>query len=190
MGSSEVELKREAQAQRERMSETLEAIGDRVSPERMMERRKAAIGQRARKVRDTVMGSRDYEEPRLTHLREQAGNAVSTAADRVQHAPEMVTEQTRGNPLAAGLVAFGAGMLLATLFPETETEHRMLDAAQPQMAAAAEELKGAGRDLAEDAKQHGQEAAAELKNAGSDAAASVTEQLQSTASGSAQRQTT
>jgi hypothetical protein len=170
------------------MSETLEAIGDRVSPERMVERRKAAIGQAAHKVRDTVMGSRDYEEPRLTHLREQAGSAMSSAADRVQHAPDMVAEQARGNPLAAGLVAFGAGMLLATLFPETAAEHRMLDAAQPQMALAAEELKEAGRDLAEDAKQHGQDAAAELKSAGSDAAASVTQQLQSTSSGPAQRQ--
>jgi hypothetical protein len=171
------------------MSETLEAIGDRVSPERMMERRKAAIGQRARKVRDTVMGSRDYEEPRLTHLREQAGNAVSTAADRVQHAPEMVTEQTRGNP-SRRTRRIRRGNAPGHAVPGDRDRAPMLDAAQPQMAAAAEELKGAGRDLAEDAKQHGQEAAAELKDAGSDAAASVTEQLQSTASGSAQRQTT
>jgi len=175
------------------MSETLEAIGDRVSPERMVERRKAAIGQKARSMRDSVMGSRDYEEPKLTHLRgqarEQAGKAMSTAADRVQHAPDMVAERARGNPLAAGVVAFGAGMLLATLFPETPTEHRMLDAAQPQLQHAAEGLKEASRDLAQDAKQHGQEAASELKNAGSDAASSVTQQLQATSQGSPQRQT-
>ena len=183
MGSSENELKQEAQTQRARMSETLEAIGDRVSPERMVERRKAAIGQSVRKVKDTVMGSRDYEEPRLAHMRDQAGNAVSSAAERVQHTPDMIANQARGNPLAAGVVAFGAGMLLATLFPETPTEHRLLDAAQPQMQQAAEGLKEAGKELAEDAKQHGQDAAEELKSAGSDAASSVKDQLQTTSSG-------
>lgn len=181
MGKTETELRREAQTQREHMGTTLEAIGDRVSPERMVERRKAAIGQRVRSVRDSVMGSRDYEEPFTTRMREQAGNAVGTAAERVQHAPEMVSQQTRGNPLAAGLVAFGAGMLLATIFPETETEQHLVQAAQPQMQHATEQLKESGRELAQEAKQHGQELTQEMKSAGSDAAGAVKEQAQSSA---------
>jgi len=192
MGTSEVELRHEAQVQRERMGSTLEAIGDRVSPERMVERRKAAVGQSFRKARNTIMGSRDYEEPRLAHVKEQmkgqaasvkdqATSAVSTAADRVQHAPEMLADQTRGNPLAAGLVVFGAGMLLATIFPETRTEQRLVDAAQPQLQHATAELKDAGRDLAQDARQLGQDATQQVRAAGSEAADTVMQQAQTSA---------
>jgi len=163
------------------MSETLEAIGDRVSPERMVERRKAAVGQRFKRARDAIMGSRDYEEPKLTRVRERAGDAVSATAERVQHAPEVAAEQVRGNPIAAGLLIFGAGVLVASIFPETQTEQRLVEAAQPQMQRATEDLKDAGHELVESATQHGQEAAHELRAAGTEAAGTVTDQARASA---------
>ena len=62
MGATEDELRRDAQHHREQMGDTLEAIGDRLSPERIVERRKAAVGQRLRSVKEAVMGSPDYDE--------------------------------------------------------------------------------------------------------------------------------
>ena len=62
MGTTEGELRLDAQHQRERMGDTLEAIGDRLSPERIVERRKAAVGQRFRTMKEAVMGSPDYDE--------------------------------------------------------------------------------------------------------------------------------
>lgn len=167
--------------QRERISETLEAIGDRVSPERMVERRKAAVGQGLKRARDSVMGSRDYEEPYLARVRKQAGDAVHAAAERVQQAPEKVAEQARGSPIAAGLVMFGAGLLVASMFPETKTEQRVVDAAQPQIRHATEELKDAGHEFVDNAKQHGNEAAQEVRDAGAEAASAVTDQAQDSA---------
>jgi len=144
----------------------------------MVERRKAAIGQGFKRARNTIMGSRDYQEPKLERVKQQASGVVHSAADHVQHAPEMLADQTRGNPLAAGIVMFGAGVLLASLFPETQTEQRFVDAAQPQIQHATEGLKDAGRELADGAKQHGQEAFEEVRAAGSDAFANVKEQTQ------------
>lgn len=181
MGTSEVELRKEAEVQRARMSNTLEAIGDRVSPERMVERRKAAIGKGFKNVRSSIMGSSDYQEPHLARVGSKAGDAVHAAAEGVQHAPEMLTDQARGNPIAAGLVMFGAGVLIASMFPETQTERRLVDAAQPQIQNATEGLKDAGRELADDAKQHGQAAAEELRAAGTEAVTSVKEQAQDSA---------
>ena len=63
MGATETELRQQAEWQRARMGDTLDAIGDRLSPERMVERRKAAIGQRWYRVRTSIMGSPGYEEP-------------------------------------------------------------------------------------------------------------------------------
>jgi gas vesicle protein len=177
VGTTEDQLRRQADDQRERMGETLDAIGDRLSPERMIQRRKAAVGQRARRVKDTVMGSPGYVEPVARRMREQAHDATQA----VQHTPEMIAEQTRGNPIAAGLIAFGGGLLLATLMPKSETEQRLVQQAQPQLQQATEQLKEAGREIASDAKEHMQEAATQVKSTGSEAADAVRDQARSSA---------
>ncbi len=188
MGTTETELRQHAEADRARMGETLEAIGDRLSPASMVERRKAAVGERFRRVRESVMGSPGYMEPSSGGLRERASQTASsatdaarTAADKMQHAPEMLADQTRGNPLAAGLVAFGAGMLIATAFPRTRTEQRLVATAQPQLESAKQELRDAGRDLADSAKDQAQQAAQEVSSAGKEAASNVADQAKSSA---------
>jgi hypothetical protein len=165
------------------MGNTLEAIGDRLSPERVVERRKAAVGQGFRRMREAVMGSPDYQEPVTQRLREGAQGTASSATDaartvatKVQHAPEVLAEQASGNPLAAGLVAFGVGLLAATAFPKTRTEQRMVDAARPQLDIAKEELLDAGRELAEGAKEEAKTAAHEVSAAGKDAVSTVADE--------------
>ena len=188
MGTTEAHLRRTAEEDRSRMSDTLEAIGDRLSPERVVERRKAAIGQGFKRVRESVMGSPSYVEPASQRLREGAHDmkddvkdAARSAAEKVQHAPAALAEQTRGNPIAAGIVAFGVGMLVATAFPQTRTEQELLESARPTLDRAKEELREAGRDLGADAKQRAQTAAQEVKSAGTEAAQRVKDETQTSA---------
>jgi gas vesicle protein len=170
------------------MGDTLEAIGDRLSPERMVERRKAAVGQKFRSVKEHVMGSPDYSEPATERMRAKAGgvvqsatDAVQTATDQVQHAPQAIADQARGNPVAAGIIAFGAGMLLATVLPSSRTEQRLADEAKPRLQEAGNALKEAGRDLAGDATDHAREAVQEVKAAGSEATSNVRDQTKQSA---------
>jgi Protein of unknown function (DUF3618) len=188
VGTTETELRRAAELERARMGETLEAIGDRLSPERMVERRKAAMGQGFRRMREAVMGSPSYVEPatrRMTQGAQGAGSSATDAArataEKVQHAPEMLADQTRGNPIAAGVIAFGVGMLVATAFPKTRTEQHLVDAARPQLDLAKEELQGAGRELAGGIKEQAKSAAQEVKSAGQEAASNVADQAKSSA---------
>jgi hypothetical protein len=153
------------------MGETLEAIGDRLSPDRVMERRKAAVKLRFRRIRESVMGSPGYDEPSTQGVRERAsdlassaGDAARNAADRIQRTPDALADQTRGNPLAAGLVAFGAGLLIATAFPRTRAEERVVESAGPGIETAKQELREGGRELATDAKEHVQEAAQQVSD--------------------------
>jgi hypothetical protein len=153
------------------MGETLEAIGDRLSPDRMMERRKAAVKLRFQRIRESVMGSPDYDEPATQRVREgaadlasSAGDVARNAADRIQRTPDALAEQTRGNPLAAGLVAFGAGLLVATAFPRTRAEERVVESAGPGLETAKQELREGGRELAAGVKEHAQQAAQQLSD--------------------------
>jgi hypothetical protein len=170
------------------MGETLEAIGDRLSPDRMMERRKAAVMIRLQRIRESVMGSPDYDEPANQGLRDRAsdmassaGDAARGAADRIQHAPDRLAEQTRGNPLAAGLIAFGAGMLVATAFPRTRAEERVVDSATPALETAKQELREGGRELAAGAKEHAQEAAHNVSESASQATREVADHAKTSA---------
>jgi len=156
------------------MGDTLEAIGDRLSPDRIIERRKAAVGQGFRRVKDTVMGSPDYQEPMPRRV-------MHSASDAVRSGPSMLADQARGNPIAVGVVAFGAGLLLATVMPKSEAESRVMEEVQPQMQNAMSELKDAGRELASGVQEHARDAGEQLKEAGSEAASNVKGQAQASA---------
>ncbi len=188
MGATEDQLRWQAQVERARMGETLEAIGDRLSPERMMERRKAAVRLRLRRARNMVMGSPGYEEPptrgvrdRASDLAASAGDAARGAADRIQHTPDMLAEETRGNPLAAGLIAFGAGMLVATAFPRTRAEERVVQSAAPGLEKAQQELREGGRELAAGAKEHAREAAQQVSDTATQATHEVAQHAKTSA---------
>ena len=49
-------------------------------------------------------------------------DAASSAAAAVQDAPQVARRQAQGNPLAAGLIAFGAGWLVSSLAPASRAE--------------------------------------------------------------------
>ena len=185
MGATEDQLRRDAQLHREQMGDTLEAIGDRLSPERIVERRKEAVGQRLRSVKEAVMGSPDYDEHggngdcligRAQSVASSAGGAVQTATEQVQQAPQAIAAQARGNPIAAGIVAFGIGALFATVLPKSQAEQRLVDDARTQLQSAAQELKEVGRAVASDAKERSASAFEEVKAASTSAAESVQEQ--------------
>jgi len=57
VGQDTEELRREIESTRNDMSGTLDAIGDRVSPGRMMQRRKNRMAATIGSVRDRVMGT-------------------------------------------------------------------------------------------------------------------------------------
>lgn len=186
MGTRADELKSDLERQRMALGYDLEAVGDRVSPGRMVERRTAAVRQGWQRARVRVMGSPDttYSPTGTTGpsaservsdvagtARERAGDAASTIKDQVTGAPQAVTSATEGNPLAAGLMAFGAGLLAASLLPATGTEHRIV----------AEQVKPALDEVKAEAQAVAKEAADNLRPAAEDAAAQVREQAQGSA---------
>jgi hypothetical protein len=158
------------------MGETLDAIGDRLSPERMVERRKAAVGQRWYRVRTSIMGSPGYQEPATRRIQERAQGMAESAREGMHHTQQMAGDTVRGNPLAAGLVAFGLGVLVASILPKSRTEQRLVDTARPQIDRATQEVRSTARELASDAQDEARQAAQQLKGAATEAGQHVKEQ--------------
>jgi F0F1-type ATP synthase membrane subunit b/b' len=173
----------------------MEALGDRVSPGRIADRRKAAVRQKVANARERVMGTTEQAREGVagtaggattaigTHassaastVGEGASAMASSVSDTVSHTPDMVRARTEGSPLAAGLVAFGAGMVLAGLLPATDKEKQAAQAVQPALDTVKGELRTAAQDAVEDLKPTAQGAVTDLRDTAQQAVTTVTDQ--------------
>jgi gas vesicle protein len=195
MGTRADELKDDLERQRAALGYDLEAVGDRVSPGRMVERRRAAVGQAWLRARTRVMGSPDYApNPAIDtgssatgrvseaagSARDRVGDAAGTVKDQVTGAPQAVASATEGNPLAVGLMAFGAGLLAASLLPATDKERRVVtEQVKPVLDEARSEAQAVAKEAAEHLKPTAQDAASQVRDQAQGAAQTVSEQASS-----------
>jgi hypothetical protein len=185
MGKSASDVRTEIEDTRQDMSQTIDAIADRTSPRRVVARRRERMASGWRSMRERVMGRAD--DVRATaggRAYELAGGAQERAggvAEQARRAPEVVVEQTQGNPLAAGLIAFGGGLLLASMLPPTEAEQRVAGKVREQTQPLQDELVRAGQAVGEDLKSSAQDAAEQVKQRAAEATSTVGDDVRSSA---------
>jgi hypothetical protein len=175
MGKSAEDLRQDIESARADMGETLDAIGDRVSPGRMIERRRFQMRQSMQRVREVVMGTAESVRDRVSSVAETGTEKVSAAAGSVGDTPDALRARTEGNPLVVGLIAFGGGVLAASLLPVTRAEERagaqLAESAQP----VKDELASAGREVVEHMKEPVRQAAEDIKETAREGAQGVRE---------------
>jgi gas vesicle protein len=192
VGKTATELREEIEERREDLGRDFEAIGDRVSPARIAERKTEAMKSKLRGVKEAVMGTADDvtggAHDTIEGVRESAHDLAGTASDKV-HAmtetagavPATIRHQTQGNPLAAGLVAFGLGLLAASLLPASRRERQLARRVEPQLQDAARTIADTGRGMAEELKPVVQEHAEALRDSATEAAHHVADQAKDAA---------
>jgi hypothetical protein len=181
VGQDAEALKSDIAERRENMTETIDAIGDRVVPGRIVERRRAAMRGWATGMRERVMGPVRGTKGHVGAIPGRVGDGMSQMTDTITDAPAHVQEATAGSPLIAGAVAFGLGALIAALLPETEPERKAVQAVQPQVEAVTEAVKDAGQHAIETGKDSTQSAAQDLKESASDHAHQATDEAKGAA---------
>jgi ElaB/YqjD/DUF883 family membrane-anchored ribosome-binding protein len=178
MGQSTEELTQDIEATRRELSRDVDELGDKVSPSRVVQRRKEAAKSRLGSIRDKVMGSASDGK----HSASSAGTSVS---DTASGAVDTIQDKTEGNPLAAGLIAFGAGMLIASLIPasekETEAARRAVDAAKEHGQPVLDEAKSIGQDMGQNLKETATQAASDVQSTAQDSAQRVKDEGKSSA---------
>ena len=144
-----------------------------MSPGRIAQRRKEAATSKLRSLRDNVMGSAQDSAQSVSSVGQNVGDTASGAVQTIE-------EKAQGNPLAAGLVAFGAGMVLGSLIPASRTEakatQKAMDVAREQGQPVIDQAKAAGQDMAEQLKQSAGDAAQEVKSTAQESAQHVTDE--------------
>ena len=131
--------------------------------------------------RHGVQRGRLRAERRLQRRRHRPGRGLP-AVDAVQQAPDTIVRQTQGNPLAAGLIAFGVGWLVSSLLPASEKEKQLAQQAETAVRehkdALLEPAKQAAQEIGDQLKPAAQEAVESVKSTAQDAAATVKDEGQ------------
>ena len=188
MTSSDPEvIRRQIEDTRRELSYDVDALNEKVNPARVVDRRVNSAKGRVTRMKDRVMGSAQDTGMSAQHMASNAGGSVqdmaSNAAGAVQQAPQALTRQAQGNPLAAGLIAFGVGWLVSSLVPVSDKERELAQQAESVVREHKDTLlepaKQAGQEMAEQLKPAAQHAVEEVKSTAQDAAASVKDEGQS-----------
>lgn len=172
--SNPEEIRRDIERTRAELSENVNALGDRSNPKNIARSQVDKVKDGAAGLKERVFGSpydpqdggavghvgdrvsgvahdaRDAVTGAAYDARDAVAGAAHDARDLVADAPDQIRTRTRGNPLAAGLVAAGIGALIGGLLPASRQER---DAAH-QLKEAAEPLTDGIKEMAGEVKEH------------------------------------
>ena len=170
------EIREEIERTRSDLSSNVNALADSVNPAHVAGRQVDKVKGAVFGVKDKVMGGGGSD----------GESTMSSAQSAVSGAPAQLSAQARGNPLVAGLIAFGVGLLAGSLLPTSAAEQqaatKVKDAATPVLSDAAKEVSANLKEPAQQAvdavKGTATDAAATVKDEGTSAAQDVKSQAQ------------
>jgi len=181
MAEDPEELKRNIEQTRREVGRDVDALTEKVSPGRVVGRRVERARAGVNRLKEHVMGSADSVGGSVT---DTAGSALSTVQDAgskvggaVGSAPDAALARTRGTPLAAGLIAFAAGWVVAAAIPASTRERDMAQASKDKAMEAAGPVKEEAAQVVQEVKDNLREPAQEsvdsVKQSASEAATDV-----------------
>ena len=135
-------LRAEIEQTRRELGSDVDALADKVTPGKIMQRQTDKVKGAVGSVKVKLMGSAS-----------DAGDSLGGVADDASDLAHQAAQKAKGNPLAIGLIAFGAGWLASSLIPASTTEKRIAgnitEAAEPLVHEVANAAKQVGENLKE-----------------------------------------
>lgn len=162
---------------RRTLSSDVDALAYQANPAHIAQRQVSRVKAAGSRLLDKVLGT--AEDVREVAA-EGVGNAADTIAgrasdvgDKVGDLPRAVRQQAQGNPLAAGAVAFGFGLLLAAVFPPTRKEQQWAEALKEQAQPLADQVVAAGKEIAGNLAEPAKQAVEAVKDSAAEAVQTV-----------------
>ncbi|SFT92455.1 DUF3618 domain-containing protein [Arthrobacter sp. ov118] len=176
-------IRADIEATRARLGTNVDAVADKVTPSNIVRRQtdkvKESVKDAVFGVKEKVMGAADHTAGTVhpatgnAGAHQPAGAHLGEAGAAIGDAPAQVKAKTQGNPLAAGLIAFGAGLLVSSLIPASEKEREAADGLKTAAEPLTAELTEAAKHVAEGLKGPAQEAMENVKATAADATGNV-----------------
>ncbi len=176
MSTDPAQLRAEIDATRANLSDDVDTLTDYVAPSNVARRQTDKVKDKLTSAKESVMGKAD-------DVRSSVGGSGGgpDVKGNAQEAKVRAKSATRGNPLAAGLIALGAGWLIGAALPASQKEQELAATAKAHAGPVVEEAKQAAQESAENLKPQAQEAAQSVKGSAQGAASEVKDHGQSAA---------
>lgn len=200
MSTDPDQIRREIEATRNNLSSDVDALAYKVSPSRIVDDRKQRARGALQNVRDKVMGTAsdlghrgghaahsvtDRASSAASSVGDAAHSAASSVGDAAHRAPQVLRQKSEGNPLAAGLIAFGVGWLASSLLPATNREQRaasqVKEKAREHSHVVTEKLGEVASEVKEQLREPAQHATESVKSTAQDAVHAVKDDTKSAA---------
>ena len=194
------EIRADIERTRAALSNDVDELADAVKPQNVARRQVDKVKDAAVGLKDRVMGSDDDDSystkdavsdkayaakdavaDKAYQARQTVSDTASGAGEAVRQAPDTVKRKTQGNPLAAGVIAFGLGMLVSSLIPSTEKEREAVSSLQENLGPVKEKASEVARDVTDNLRQPTQEAAQSVKETAQEGVQNVKQEGQSAA---------
>ena len=174
MSTDPDQIRDDIERTRAELSSDVDALTDKVSPTQAAQRQADRVRATATDVKERIMGG-------VSDGADTVGSAASAIGDTASYLPTAARTRTRGNPLAAGLVAFGIGWLASSLLPSTRPEQQLAHSAKEQAEPLIQEARDAAQGVAENLRQPAQEAVAAVKDRATEAGSTLQDEGRSAA---------
>ncbi|GGO12175.1 DUF3618 domain-containing protein [Micromonospora parathelypteridis] len=182
MSSDPDRIRREIETTRNELSNKVDALTDRVNPRRI-------AGDRVEQARGAFTRAKEKMMGNSHHLRQETGQRMSYAAgsvrDETRSLGQQSREQAQGNPMAAGLVAFGVGLLAASLIPPSGRERQLAGRARSMVSEHSDQLRGqasqVGHQMQDNMREPVQQAAQSVRSSAQQGMSAVRDQGRSAA---------
>lgn len=199
MTSEPEQIRRDIESTRQELSANVDALTEKVNPRRAVGRSVEQARHSVLSMKDKIMGpaehalssAGDTASSAASGIAERASSAASEATQRVASLPQAARQQAQGNPLAAGLIVFGAGWLVSSLLPTSRTEQELAthatNAVSHQMQPLTQQLGQTAREMTENLREPTQQAAQSLHTTAGQAASTLGDQSRTAAGNVADR---
>jgi len=177
MSTDPDQIRDEIRRTRQSLSSDVDALAYKASPARMVQERKDRVRGALQGVRDKVLGTVSDVGEHANAATSALSDTASSVGDTALAAPAKVKGAAEGNPVAAGLIVFGAAWLVSSLLPKSQREQEAAQQVKTAVREHAGPITDAVGQAADQMKDHLREPVEEavdaVKTSVADAAHSV-----------------
>jgi gas vesicle protein len=167
MSDSPDEIRADIERTRRDLGLDVDALADKVSPSKIVDRQMGKVRGAFGSVRDRVMGAAD-----------DTGSSLSNTGSHIADAKDRAVAKAEGNPLAVGLIAFGAGLVVASLIPASAKEKDLAATVKDQAQPLVDEITDAAKEVGEHLKEPAQASLDAVKESAQESVATVEDEAQ------------
>ncbi len=170
-------LRTQIEQTRASLSDNVDELAYQANPVHLAQRQVSKAKAFGSRLLDRILGAaEDLKDSAVGAIQGTAGDLSERASDvghDLAELPHTARQQTQGNPLAAGAVAFGIGLLIASAFPASRKEQELAENLKEQARPLTDQVGAAAREVVDNLAEPAREAVESVKDTATDAVQTV-----------------